>query len=204
MSMELERQYSARLTGSRGASASALTSNADGSAVVHAEPAGAIGEGAASGAASAPDHRALLAEEYSDKAAGGAEPHFSDCYIADWNLEKRRRFDELAIEMEWDPSSKDKAAHALAGAVVVVIADDSGSMRSAVRNSPVRPAPGKHLTSRWDGRRYHIRCCADNPQGAITGIITREFTRRQGGEGGTTEGWGGGGLKAGRAVGDDY
>jgi hypothetical protein len=74
----------------------------------------------------------------------------AECYMPDWTQEKRRRFEELAVEMEWDMTSIKVAAHALAGAVVVVIADDSGSMCSAVRNSPVPPPPGKYVTTRWD------------------------------------------------------
>ena len=45
-------------------------------------------------------------------------------------------------EMEWDITSVREAAHALSGANVVVIADDSGSMAASVRDSPVPPAPG--------------------------------------------------------------
>eukprot|EP01048_Picozoa_sp_COSAG05_P027904 COSAG05_NODE_8373_length_709_cov_1.096721_2_plen_65_part_01 len=52
--------------------------------------------------------------------------------------------------MEWDITSVREAAHALSGANVVVIADDSGSMGSAVRKSPVPPPPGKYVTTRWD------------------------------------------------------
>lgn len=73
-----------------------------------------------------------------------------DCYMPDWTAEKRQRFEDLAQELEWDLSSIKAAAHALAGTIVVVIADDSGSMRSPVRDSPVPPPPGKHVTSRWD------------------------------------------------------
>lgn len=73
-----------------------------------------------------------------------------DCYMPDWTHEKRRRFEELAVEMEWDLTSIKAAAHALAGAIVVVIADDSGSMQTAVRNSPIPPPPGKYATTRWD------------------------------------------------------
>lgn len=73
-----------------------------------------------------------------------------DCYMPDWTQEKRRRFEELAVEMEWDLTSIKEAAHALAGAIVVVIADDSGSMRAAVRDSPIPPPPGKYATTRWD------------------------------------------------------
>ena len=44
--------------------------------------------------------------------------------------------------MEWDITSVREAAHALSGANVVVIADDSGSMAASVRDSPIPPAPG--------------------------------------------------------------
>eukprot|EP01043_Picozoa_sp_COSAG02_P079008 COSAG02_NODE_18066_length_963_cov_1.087963_1_plen_125_part_10 len=73
-----------------------------------------------------------------------------DCYMPNWTAEKRQRFEELAQEMEWDKASIQAAAHALAGAVVVVIADDSGSMSQPVRDSPVPPPSGKHVTTRWD------------------------------------------------------
>jgi hypothetical protein len=71
-------------------------------------------------------------------------------YMADWGPEKRHRFEQLAAELEWDTASIQEAAHVLAGANVVVIADDSGSMGHSVRNSPVPPPPGQHVTSRWD------------------------------------------------------
>ena len=80
-----------------------------------------------------------------------------DCYMPDWTQEKRRRFEELAVEMEWELTSIKEAAHALAGAIVVVIADDSGSMRTAVRNSPVPPAPGKYATTRWDELMHFLQ-----------------------------------------------
>lgn len=73
-----------------------------------------------------------------------------ECYMPNWTEEKRRRFEDLSREMEWDMASIKAAAHALAGAVIVVIADDSGSMNSGVRDSPVHPPPGKHITTRWD------------------------------------------------------
>lgn len=71
-------------------------------------------------------------------------------YVKDWTAEKRHRFEQLSAVMEWDLESIKHAAHALAGANVVVIADDSGSMGSSVRNSPVAPPPGKYTTTRWD------------------------------------------------------
>lgn len=80
-----------------------------------------------------------------------------DCYMPDWTQEKRRRFEQLAVEMEWDPASIKEAAHALAGAIVVVIADDSGSMRTPVRNSPVAPPPGKYVTTRWDELMHFLQ-----------------------------------------------
>ena len=80
-----------------------------------------------------------------------------ECYMPDWTAEKRHRFEELAQEMEWDLASIQAAAHALAGTIVVVIADDSGSMRSPVRNSPVSPPPGKYVTTRWDELMHFLR-----------------------------------------------
>ena len=74
----------------------------------------------------------------------------TDFYMPDWTQEKRHRFEQLSREMEWDVASIKEAAHALAGANVVIIADDSGSMGQAVRNSPVPPPPGKFVTTRWD------------------------------------------------------
>jgi hypothetical protein len=92
----------------------------------------------------------VMAHAVSDAAVVLPQGWTPDCYMPDWTAEKRHRFEELAQEMEWDLASIQEAAHALAGTIVVVIADDSGSMRSAVRNSPVPPPPGKHVTTRWD------------------------------------------------------
>ena len=39
----------------------------------------------------------------------------------------------------------------------MVIADDSGSMRTAVHNSPVPPPPGKYVTTRWDELMHFLQ-----------------------------------------------
>lgn len=57
-----------------------------------------------------------------------------------------------SAEMEWDFESVRHAAQAVANAHVVVIADDSGSIRS----SPVAPA-GKHTTTQWDELVYFLK-----------------------------------------------
>ena len=89
-----------------------------------------------------------------DAMPAGWKPEY---YMPDWTAEKRHRFEQLSREMEWDAESIKEAAHALAGANVVIIADDSGSMGSAVRNSPVPPPSGKYVTTRWDELMHFLQ-----------------------------------------------
>ena len=64
-------------------------------------------------AASAPPMGAVM--------PAGWKPEY---YMPDWSAEKRHRFEQLASQMEWDVASIKEAAHALAGANVVIIAGE--------------------------------------------------------------------------------